>query len=59
MTGHHLLPSKEFVAHADRGSADATTQFAVPFHESFGFHATGPRVETKGIAFIPMKLAQV
>lgn len=27
MTGHHLLPSKEFVAHADRGSADATTKY--------------------------------
>jgi hypothetical protein len=27
MTGHHLLPSKEFVAHADRGSADAATGY--------------------------------
>jgi hypothetical protein len=27
MTGHHLLPSKEFVAHTDRGSADATTGY--------------------------------
>jgi Domain of unknown function (DUF4150)/GHH signature containing HNH/Endo VII superfamily nuclease toxin 2 len=27
MTGHHLLPSKEFVAHADRGAPDASTKY--------------------------------
>ncbi|WP_417692528.1 PAAR-like domain-containing protein [Pseudomonas sp.] len=27
MTGHHLLPSKEFVAHVNRGSADAATNY--------------------------------
>lgn len=27
MTGHHLLPSKEFVAHAARGSADPETNY--------------------------------
>ncbi|ESS70641.1 hypothetical protein MGMO_120c00280 [Methyloglobulus morosus KoM1] len=27
MTGHHLLPSKEFVAHESRGSADPATNY--------------------------------
>jgi hypothetical protein len=27
MTGHHLLPSKEFVAHADRSKPDAVTKY--------------------------------
>jgi GNAT superfamily N-acetyltransferase len=30
--------------------------YAVPVYERFGFRATGPRVETRGIAFVPMKL---
>jgi GNAT superfamily N-acetyltransferase len=30
------------------------TPYAVPVYERFGFQATGPRVETKGIAFVPM-----
>jgi GNAT superfamily N-acetyltransferase len=34
------------------------TPLARPFYESVGFRAAGPRVELKGIAFIPMKLTQ-
>lgn len=30
--------------------------YAQPVYERFGFRPTGPRVEEKGIAFIPMKL---
>ena len=30
------------------------TPYAVPVYERFGFSPTGPRVETKGIAFVPM-----
>lgn len=33
-----------------------STPFAAPVYAKFGFEATGPKVETKGIAFIPMKL---
>lgn len=33
-----------------------STPFAVPVYERFGFSATGPRVETHGIAFVPMEL---
>ncbi|WP_233168099.1 GNAT family N-acetyltransferase [Xylophilus sp. ASV27] len=33
-----------------------STPFAQPFYESVGFRAAGPRVETNGIAFIPMRL---
>ena len=33
-----------------------STPFAVPVYERFGFKATGPRVETNGIAFVPMRL---
>ena len=29
----------------------------VPVYERFGFKATGPKVETQGIVFVPMKLA--
>ncbi len=32
-----------------------STPFALPFYEHVGFRATGPRVETRGIAFIPMR----
>jgi len=32
------------------------TPFAVPVYERFGFKAAGPRIETKGIAFVPMEL---
>ncbi|MBS0343877.1 MAG: GNAT family N-acetyltransferase [Proteobacteria bacterium] len=35
-----------------------STPFALSFYERIGFQATGPRVETNGIAFIPMQLAQ-
>jgi GNAT superfamily N-acetyltransferase len=31
------------------------TPYAQPVYERFGFVATGPRVETKGIAFVPMR----
>jgi GNAT superfamily N-acetyltransferase len=34
-----------------------STPFAVPVYESFGFAATGHRVEAMGIAFVPMKLS--
>jgi GNAT superfamily N-acetyltransferase len=30
------------------------TPYAVPVYERFGFQPTGPRVKTKGIAFVPM-----
>lgn len=30
------------------------TPYAVPFYERMGFAVSGPRVETRGIAFIPM-----
>lgn len=33
-----------------------STPYAQPVYERFGFVATGPRVETKGIAFVPMRL---
>jgi GNAT superfamily N-acetyltransferase len=33
-----------------------STRYAVPVYERFGFIATGPIVETHGIAFVPMKL---
>lgn len=33
-----------------------STPAAVPVYERFGFRATGPRVETKGIAYVPMRL---
>jgi len=35
-----------------------STPFALPFYEAVGFRTTGPRVETNGIAFIPMKLSR-
>jgi GNAT superfamily N-acetyltransferase len=33
-----------------------STPIAVPVYEKFGFRATGARVETKGIAYVPMRL---
>jgi GNAT superfamily N-acetyltransferase len=33
-----------------------STPVAVPVYEKFGFRATGPRVETMGIAYVPMRL---
>jgi GNAT superfamily N-acetyltransferase len=35
-----------------------STVFGVPIYESFGFKATGPKTETNGIAFIPMRYEQ-
>ena len=35
-----------------------STPFAVPIYESFGFEITGQKVETMGIAFVPMKLSK-
>lgn len=32
-----------------------STPYAVPIYATFGFEPTGPKVETKGIAFVPMK----
>ncbi|MDH4451352.1 MAG: GNAT family N-acetyltransferase [Rhodoferax sp.] len=32
-----------------------STPYAQPVYARFGFVATGPRVETKGIAFVPMR----
>ncbi|NML15027.1 GNAT family N-acetyltransferase [Azohydromonas caseinilytica] len=32
------------------------TPVAVPVYEHFGFRATGPRMETMGIAYVPMRL---
>lgn len=32
-----------------------STTYAQPVYERFGFVATGPRVETHGIAFVPMR----
>lgn len=32
--------------------------FAVSFYQRMGFHTVGARVETKGIAYVPMQLAQ-
>jgi predicted GNAT family N-acyltransferase len=32
-----------------------STPYAQPVYERFGFVTTGPRVETKGIAFVPMR----
>ena len=31
--------------------------YALPFYESLGFIATGPKVEMDGIAFVPMRMA--
>jgi GNAT superfamily N-acetyltransferase len=33
-----------------------SSPYAVPVYERFGFKATGPRIETHGIAFVPMEL---
>jgi GNAT superfamily N-acetyltransferase len=33
-----------------------STPVAVPVYEKFGFRAVGPRVETMGIAYVPMRL---
>jgi GNAT superfamily N-acetyltransferase len=33
-----------------------STEFAIPVYEKFGFKVAGQRVETEGIAFVPMKL---
>ncbi len=33
-----------------------STPYAVPVYERFGFKASGPRVETNGIAYVPMRL---
>jgi GNAT superfamily N-acetyltransferase len=35
-----------------------STPFAVPVYQSFGFTVAGPKVETKGIAFVPMTFGQ-
>ena len=35
-----------------------STPFAAPVYAKLGFEAIGPKVETKGIAFIPMKFKQ-
>lgn len=32
-----------------------STPYAQPVYERFGFVATGPRVETQGIAYVPMR----
>ena len=32
------------------------TSFAVPVYERFGFRPSGPRIETDGIAYTPMRL---
>lgn len=33
-----------------------STPYAAPVYTSFGFRPTGPAVQTKGIAYIPMRL---
>jgi GNAT superfamily N-acetyltransferase len=33
-----------------------SSPYAVPVYVRFGFAATGPRVDTRGIAFVPMEL---
>lgn len=35
-----------------------STPYAVAVYERFGFKATGPRVETNGIAFVPMRYGE-
>lgn len=35
-----------------------STPSAVSFYQRMGFHTVGARVETKGIAYVPMQLAQ-
>ncbi len=43
-----------------RGGVTAFTvnssAYALPLYESLGFVATGPKVETGGIAFVPMRM---
>ncbi|MDZ7937635.1 MAG: GNAT family N-acetyltransferase [Rhodoferax sp.] len=34
-----------------------STPFALPVYQRFGFVATGPEVQTRGIAYVPMRLA--
>ncbi len=34
-----------------------STPFAVPVYASFGFEISGPKVETKGISYVPMQLS--
>ena len=33
-----------------------SSAYALPLYESLGFVATGPKVETGGIAFVPMRM---
>ena len=33
------------------------TLYAQPIYEHYGFRTSGPKVETKGIVFVPMQLA--
>ncbi|WP_119156549.1 GNAT family N-acetyltransferase [Caldimonas tepidiphila] len=39
----------------DRFTVDSTRS-ALPFYERLGFRVTGPLVETRGLAFVPMEL---
>lgn len=41
--------------HPERFTVDSTGS-AVLFYERLGFRVTGPRVETRGLAFVPMEL---
>lgn len=41
----------------DGGFTVNSSPYAMPTYASFGFEPTGPQVQTKGIAFVPMKLA--
>lgn len=56
MLWHHARD--EAIALGNMGEFTVNSSaYAVPVYESFGFVATGPRVEADGIAFVPMKLS--
>lgn len=50
----HVLGEARLRGNAGQFTVNSTPH-AVPVYERFGFKATGPRVEMRGIAFVPMQ----
>jgi len=51
----HALQQSHAAVDGAGGMTVNATPFAQAFYERLGFVATGPRVETRGIAFVPMR----
>ena len=51
----HAKEEAVFAGNVRRFTVNSTPN-AVPVYERFGFRATGPQVETKGLASIPMEM---